>query len=73
MKKLSECEEYYKDLYFDCLTENAFEKSIFESTSLARFEMFCETLEFVYGTEFNQIKPIWSQEELNDFYSQQTA
>ena len=73
MRKLSECKEYFKDLYINCLASNAFGKSIFESPDIARYEMFCETIEFVYGTDFKQIKPIWSQEASNEFYSNKTA
>jgi|GEM_PF-3440155 len=29
MKNLSECKEYYKDLYMNCLENDSFEKSIF--------------------------------------------
>lgn len=27
MKKLSECKVFFKDLFFDCLDENGFEKA----------------------------------------------
>ena len=73
MKKLNECKEYFKDLYINRFAPNAFGKSIFESLDIARYEMFCETIEFVYGTDFKQIKPIWSQEASNEFYSNKTA
>lgn len=69
MKNLNECKEYFKDLYMNCMSGNAFAKSIFESPDLARYEMFCETLEFIYGAEFKQIKPDWSKEAINKFYS----
>lgn len=70
MKKLIECREYFKDLLTDCLCDDALEKSIFDSTEKVRYETFCETLKFVYGQEFELIKPIWVQETLNEFYSQ---
>lgn len=70
MKTLNECKEYFKDLYMDCLEENAFEKSTFESTERARFEMFCDTLKFIYGENFKTVQPIWAQDALNEFYSQ---
>lgn len=73
MKKLNECKEYFKDLHMTCLEENAFEKNIYESTSLARYEMFCETMKFIFGEEFNQISMQWTQESLNEFYSRKTA
>lgn len=69
MKKLSECKEYFKDLYMDCLSVKAFEKSIFECTELARYEMHCETLKFIYGEEFEQVEPHWISEALKEFYS----
>ena len=28
MKNLSECKEYYKDLYMDCLEKDSFEKKV---------------------------------------------
>lgn len=69
MKKLEECKEYFKDLYMDCLQEDAFEKSVFESTSLARFEMFCDTLEFIYGADFKSARLRWSHEAANEFFA----
>lgn len=73
MKNLGECKEYFKDLHMSCLEEDALEESVFESTEKARYEMFCETLEFIFGEEFIQIMPTWTQESLNEFYSRQTA
>ena len=70
VKKMYECKEFFKGLYLDCLLENSFEKSIFESTSCARYEIFCETLKFVYGQEFEHVKLNWSKEALREFYSQ---
>lgn len=69
MKNLSECKEYYKDLYMDCLKNDSFEKSIFESTEKARFETFCETLKFIYGADFENIMSNWSNDALKEFYS----
>lgn len=73
MKKINDCKEYFKDIFINCLKENAFEKSQFESTERARFEMFCETIKFVYGDEFDRARSIWTQEALNEFYSNRTA
>lgn len=73
MKNIAECKEFFKDLHMDCLSENAFEKSAFDSTEKAKYEMFCETLKFVYGQEFERVRPLWTQESLNEFYSHQTA
>lgn len=69
MKKLIECKEYYKDLYMDCLANTSFEKSIFESTERAKYETFCDTLSFIYGIDFEKIKPIWSNEANKEFFS----
>ena len=52
MKQLSDCKEYFNDLLFNCLDNEAFEKSIFDSTEKAQFEMLCNTLKFVYGSAF---------------------
>lgn len=69
MKKISECKEYFKDVLTNCLIEDALGKSIFDSPEKAMFETLCNTLKFVYGKEFEYLKPIWSQETLNEFYS----
>lgn len=69
MKNLSECKEYYKDLYMDCLEKDSFEKSIFESTEKARYEAFCETLKFIYGADFENIMPNWANDASKEFYS----
>lgn len=73
MKNLSECKEFYKDLYMDCLENDSFEKNIFESTEKARYETFCETLRFIYGTDFENIKPNWSNDALREFYSRKQS
>lgn len=69
MKNLSECKEYYKDLYMNCLENDSFEKSIFESTGKARYETFCETLKFIYGEDFKNIMPNWSSDASKEIYS----
>lgn len=73
MKNLSECKEYYKDLYMDCLENDSFEKSIFESTEKARYETFCETLKFIYGADFENIMPNWSNDASKEFYSRKQS
>ena len=73
MKNLSECKEYYKDLYMDCLENDSFEKSIFESTEKARYETFCETLKFIYGADFENIMPNWSNDASREFYSRKQS
>lgn len=69
MKKLSECKELFKDLFFNCLDEKGFEKSPLECTERARIEMFCDTLNFIYDQEFKSMCPIWTHEALNEYYS----
>lgn len=69
MKQLSECKEFFNDLFFNCLDNAAFEKSIFDSTEKAQFETLCDTLKFVYGSAFETIRPTWTQEALNEYYS----
>ena len=69
MKKIEECKEYYKDLYYNCLESNAFEKNIFDSTDLARYETFCETLKFIYSDSFEAIRPEWASEAAKEFFS----
>lgn len=68
MKKIEECKEYYKHLYIDCLAYDGFTKSSYESMEKARFEMLCETLAFVYGSEFKKIERFWQREALKEFY-----
>jgi hypothetical protein len=69
MKNLYECKEYYKDLYMDCLSSNSFGKSIFESVDMARYEMFCDTLKFIYGKEFEKVETLWSDEAIKEYYT----
>lgn len=69
MKNLSECKEYYKDLYMDCLENDSFGKSIFESTEKARYDTFCEVLKFIYGSDFESIKLSWANDASKEFYS----
>lgn len=53
----------------DCLENDSFEKSIFESTEKARYETFCETLKFIYGADFENIMPNWANDASKEFYS----
>ena len=69
MKNLTECKEFFKDLYKDCLQWKGFEKSSFDSTERARLETFCEALGFIFGEQFTKVKQIWAQEALNEFYN----
>lgn len=68
MKKLHECKEYFKGVYTDCLAENAFEKSIFESKERARYETQFEVLEFIFGEDFKKVVNSWRQDALNEFF-----
>lgn len=70
MRKLSECKEFFKDLYFNCLDENGFERNPLECTERTQFETFCNTLNFIFGHEFENIRPIWTQESLNEYYEE---
>ena len=70
MKKLNECKEYFKELHLNCSKYNSFQKNIFDSTELAQYEAFCDALDFIYGSEFQQVKSIWINEALNEFYNQ---
>lgn len=67
MRKITECKEYFMDILTDCLSENALGKSIFESPEKAMFETLCNTLKFVYGEDFEHLKPSWTQETLDEF------
>lgn len=69
MKKVIECKEYFKDILTNCLVEDAIGKSIFDSAKKAMFETICNTLKFVYGEDFENLKPLWTQETLNEYYS----
>ena len=71
MRKLSECKNYFYDLFFNCLYENGFEKNPFDCVERARFETFTNTLKFIYGNEFESIRPTWTQEALNEYFSKQ--
>lgn len=73
MKKINDCKECFKDVFMNCLEEDAVEKSIFESTEKAQIEMLCETLKFVYGEKFENVRLVWTQEALNEFYSHKTV
>lgn len=69
MKEIKECNELYKDLYWDCLEEGAFDKRPCENSAIARYNMFCDTLRFIYGEkEFNRVEPTWSRDAGNEFY-----
>ena len=69
MRNMSECENYFKNLFFNCISENGFEKSPFDCTERAQFETLINTLKFIYGAEFESVRPTWTQEALNEYYS----
>lgn len=60
MKRLEECRAYFEDVFMDMLDDSEEEK---------RFEMFEETLIFIYGDEYKRIEPRWKQDALNKYYS----
>lgn len=68
MKRLEECKEYYKDLYLNVLEANGFERNIFDCVELAQYNAHRETLEFVYGAEFDKTEKTWQSEALREFY-----
>lgn len=69
MRKLADCKNFFKDLCMDCLDVDATGKSIFDSVEKARYEMYCETLQFIYGQEFDAVRPYWAQDTLNEYYA----
>lgn len=69
MKKLNECKAYYQDAFLGMISENAAEKSIYESTEKAIFETLHNSFKFIYGAEFETIGATWRQEALNEYYS----
>lgn len=60
MKKLEECRAYFEDVFMDMLDDPKESKL---------FEMFEETITFIYGDEYKQISARWKQDALNKFYS----
>lgn len=63
MKKLEECRAYFEDVYMDMLDSRA------NSDEDKRFEMFEETLTFIYGDEYKRIEPHWKQDALIKYCS----
>lgn len=63
MKRLEECRAYFDDVYMDMLDTYT------DSDERKRFEMFEETITFIYGDEYKQISARWKQDALNKFYS----
>lgn len=60
MKKLEECKAYFEDVFMDMLDDSEERK---------RFEMFEETLSFIYGDEYKLVEANWKQDSLNKYYS----
>ena len=60
MKRLEECRAYFEDVFMDMLDDSEESK---------RFEMFEETLTFIYGYEYKRISPRWKQDALNKYYT----
>lgn len=69
MKKLSEYKNFFQCTFFNCLDEKGFDKSPFDCTERAQYETLVTTLKFIYGAEFENIRPTWTQETLNEYYS----
>ena len=60
MKRLEECRAYFEDVFMDMLDGSEERK---------QFEVFEETLTFIYGDEYKQIEPRWKQDALNKYWS----
>lgn len=60
MKRLEECRAYFEDVFMDMFDDSEEGK---------RFEMFEETLTFIYGDEYKLIAPRWKQDALNKYYA----
>lgn len=60
MKRLEECKAYFEDVFMNMLDDS-------EESKL--FEMFEETLAFIYGDEYKRIAPRWKQDALNKYYA----
>lgn len=61
MKRLEECRAYFEDVFMNMLDDS-------EESKL--FEMFEETLAFIYGDEYKRIAPRWKQDALNKYYTE---
>lgn len=62
MKRLEDCKEYYKSVYSSRIAYD-------DDKETTRFNMFRETLSFIYGYDFKVIENLWQQEALNELYS----
>lgn len=69
MRKLSECRNFFEDLFLDCLETDALGKSDLYCYEKNRYDTFCDTLRFIYGQEFEAVQPSWAQAALYEFYS----
>lgn len=69
MRKLSECKNFFEDLFLDCMEADAMDKSIMDCYEKNRYDTFCDILRFIYGQEFEAVRPSWAQAALNKFYS----
>lgn len=63
MKSLHDCKEYFKDVYKDAYCVYKDEKSE------ARYKMFFDLMQFIYGDEFKKVNAAWSQEASDEYYS----
>lgn len=61
MRKLQECEAYFKDVYTDYIADGTNE-------DIQRLEDLKDTLEFIYGDSFRQIVNRWMQDAAMEYY-----
>ena len=64
MKNLTECKEYYKDMYLNWYAE----RNNISSFWLDRMTTLQEALEFIYGDSFKRIERQWMNEALDEYY-----
>lgn len=62
MKTLSECKEYFKDVYMDYIAYG----NHGDQQRRDRYDMMNEVLSFIFP-EFEDVKPNWIKEALNEF------
>lgn len=67
MKQLAECKEYFKGLYKN-VKYSKMRKDEYEEEYTIRFNFFCEAMRFIYGDDFDMIRPHWTREAITEFY-----
>ena len=69
MKELSECKNWFKELYMNVLDAGGFyEVDMYTNRDITRYNMFITALEFIYGTEFNKVRSEWIKEAIEEYY-----